>query len=94
VLIYVPNRAAVPWLCGGGNPTLDTTRARYTVKHRDGETMYEVNQAPLMDAWVNIGTYFFARGTDGYVALSDITGEPAMSRYVSIDEAKWLWVTP
>lgn len=92
VLVYVPNRATIPWLCGGGNPGWDTSHARYSVKHREGSTSYEIDQAPLGDAWVNIGTYFFARGTDGYVSLSDITGEPSMSRYVSIDEVKWLWV--
>ena len=53
--------------------------------------MYEINQAPLHDEWVNLGTYYFARGIAGYVELSDQTGEESMTRYVSFDEARWVW---
>lgn len=94
VFVFVPDRASITWPCGGLDITWDTSHANYTIKHRDGTTTYEVDQAPLHDAWVNIGTYYFARGTDGYVTLSDLTGEPSMSRYVSFDEVKWVWVAP
>jgi hypothetical protein len=94
VYVFVPDRAPITWPCGGANITWDTSHARYTVKHRDGVTTYEVDQAPLHDAWVNIGTYYFAKGTDGYVELSDRSGEASMSRYVSFDDAKWIWVAP
>jgi hypothetical protein len=94
VFVFVPSRADIPWPCGGYNIKYDTSHARYTVKHRDGSTVYEVDQAPLNDAWVNIGTYYFARGTEGYVMLTDLTGEPGMSRYVSFDEVKFVWAAP
>jgi hypothetical protein len=94
VSVFIPDRAAIPWTCGGGDIVYDTSHAHYTVKHRDGTNTYEVDQAPLQNAWVNIGTYFFAKGTDDYILLNDQTGEPSMSRYVSFDEARFVWVAP
>ena len=94
VFVFVPDRAAIPWPCGSNDIVWDTSHAHYTVRHRDGTTTYEVDQAPLHNAWVNIGTYYFAKGADGYVQLSDQTGEPPMTRYVSFDAAKWVWVAP
>jgi hypothetical protein len=92
VYVFVPNRAALMWTCGGGNPVWDTSSARYTVKHRDGDTTYAVNQAPLHDVWVNIGAYYFNAGMDGYVRLSDVTGEPSLTRYVSFDDVKFVFM--
>ncbi|MCS7061220.1 MAG: hypothetical protein RMN25_08630 [Anaerolineae bacterium] len=92
VFAFIPNRAALPWTCGGGNPVWDTGNARYTIKHRDGETTYSVNQAPLHDVWVNLGAYYFNAGADSYVRLTDVTGEPSMSRYVSFDNVKFVFV--
>ena len=94
VQVYIPDHPPMVWPCGGLDLSWDTNHARYTVKHRDGETTYEVDQAPLLNAWVNIGTYYFAKGTDDYVTLSDLTGEPAMSRYVNFDSVKFIWVAP
>ena len=92
VSVFIPARKSMPWPCGDNAIVWDTSHARYTVKHRDGVTKYEVNQAPLHDEWVNIGTYFFSKGSDGYVQLTDQTGEDSMTRYVSFDEARWVWV--
>ena len=92
VQVFVPNRSAIYWDCGGESPTWDTSSARYTVKHRDGETTYAVDQAPLHDSWVNIGAYYFNVGMDGYVKLSDVTGEPSMTKYVSFDDVKFVYM--
>jgi hypothetical protein len=94
VSIFIPNRAQIVWPCNGLDIKWDTSHATYTVKHRDGVTTYEVDQGPISDGWVNIGTYYFTKGTDGYVMLSDLTGEPSMSHYVSFDETKFIWVAP
>ncbi len=92
VLVFVPNRAPMYWGCGGDSPTWDTSHARYVIRHRDGETPYEVDQAPLHDAWVPIGAYYFNAGSDGTVTLTDVTGEPTGSRYVSFDEAQFVYM--
>jgi hypothetical protein len=92
VSVFIPARKSMPWPCGDNEIVWDTSHARYAVNHRDGVTTYEVDQAPLHDEWVNIGTYFFTKGGDGYVFLTDQTGEESMTRYVSFDEARWVWV--
>jgi len=92
VSVFIPNRDPLYWGCGGDSPTWDTSHARYTVKHRDGETVYEVDQAPLHDDWVVVGAYYFNPGSDGYVKLTDVTGEPTSSRYVSFDEVKFVYM--
>ena len=94
VSVFIPDRAAIAWPCGDNAIVYDTSHATYTVKHRDGTTTYQVDQAPLHNAWVNIGTYFFAKGSDGTIQLTDQTGEPSMSRYVSFDEVKLIYVSP
>ncbi|MCL5996452.1 MAG: hypothetical protein M1546_10430 [Chloroflexi bacterium] len=94
VSAFIPNRAPIQWPCSNLDIKWDTSHAEYTVKHRDGLTTYEVDQGPISDGWVNIGTYYFSRGTDDYVMLSDLTGEPSMTYYVSFDEVKFVWVAP
>ncbi len=92
VYVYIPDRSPLAWPCSDNAIVWDTNHARYTVTHRDGTTTYEIDQAPLHNAWVNIGTYYFKQGSDGFLTLTDQTGEVSMSHYVSVDEAKWVWV--
>lgn len=94
VSVYIPARKSMPWPCADSAIDWDTSHARYVIKHRDGVTTYEVNQAPLQNEWVSIGMFYFAKGSDGYVQLTDQTGEESMTRYVSFDEARWVWVGP
>ena len=94
VSVFVPNRVKLDWACGDMPAKYDTTHATYTVQHRDGVTSYAVNQEPLHDEWVSLGTYYFDVGTAGSLTVSDLTGEPDNSRWVSIDEAKFEWVQP
>jgi hypothetical protein len=94
VFVFIPNRAAIQWACGPVAATLDTTNARYIIKHRDGATTYTVNQAPIHDGWVDLGSYYFAAGSDGYLELDDLTGEPSNSRWVTIDDARFVWLGP
>lgn len=47
-----------------------TTDARYTVHHLGGQTLRHVNQQMGGGTWVYLGSYFFDKGTRGYVSLS------------------------
>lgn len=94
VFAFIPDRAAIVWPCGPIAARLDTTNARYTIKHRDGVTTYAINQAPIHDGWVELGSYYFAAGTEGYVMLDDVTGEPSGARWVSIDDMRFVWLHP
>jgi hypothetical protein len=94
VFAYVPNREAIAWACGPIAAKLDTTNARYTIKHRDGITQYAVNQAPLHDEWVELGSYYFTAGADNFVQVEDVTGEQSNSRWVTIDDLRFVWLHP
>ncbi len=94
VFAYIPNREAIAWACAPLAARLDTTNARYTIKHRDGITQYAVNQAPLHDEWVELGSYYFTAGTDNYVQLEDVTGEQTSSRWVTFDDLRFVWLHP
>jgi hypothetical protein len=94
VFVFIPDRDPVQWACGPLEAKLDTTNARYTIKHRDGVTTYTVNQAPIHDGWVEIGSYYFAAGSDGYLQIDDVTGESSNTRWISIDDAKFVWLQP
>ncbi len=94
VFVFIPDRAAIPWPCGPTTARLDTIHARYAIKHRDGMTSYAINQAPIHGGWVELGSYYFAAGSEGYVVLDDVTGEPSSTRWVSIDDMKFVWLHP
>ncbi len=94
VFAYIPDRDALPWACAPIAARLDTTNARYTIKHRDGAAEYTLNQTPLHDVWVELGSYYFAAGSDNYVQLSDLTGEQSNTRWVVFDDLKFVWLQP
>jgi hypothetical protein len=94
VFVFISDREAAQWACGPVAARLDTANARYTIKHRDGVTEYAVNQTPIHDGWVELGSYYFTAGRDNYVQVDDVTGEPDNSRWVSIDDVKFVWLQP
>lgn len=94
VFAFIPNREAIAWACNPVAAKLDTTNARYTIKHRDGTTQYTVNQAPISDNWVELGSYYFNAGADNFVQLDDMTGEQSNTRWVTIDDLKFVWLQP
>ncbi len=47
-----------------------TTSATYTVRHAEGEATVVVNQRAAGGAWVTLGTWTFAAGTEGWVRLT------------------------
>ena len=94
VSVFVPERAAVVWACGNLAAVLDTSSARYEVRHANGSSAVTVNQAPLGDVWVDLGSFYFNIGSNGYVKLSDVTGEPSNTRWVSFDEVKFEFIQP
>ncbi len=48
-----------------------TDDARYFVHHLGGETLLHVNQRMSGGTWVYLGTFPFAKGTEGYVELTN-----------------------
>jgi hypothetical protein len=78
VFVYVPDRYTT------------TARARYWISHADGFTLRIVDQSANGDRWVSLGTYSFRGNSSDYVSLSDVTGEPYLSRLIAWDAVKWV----
>lgn len=78
VYVYIPFRYTT------------TSAARYWVSHRDGFTLKVVDQSANGDKWVSLGTYTFQGDDRDYVSLSDVTGEPYVSRLIAFDAVKWV----
>jgi hypothetical protein len=90
VSVYVPAHGSrVPWTCGGVSAIYDSSNAIYVIQHRDGVARVALDQAPLNNAWADLGTFTFAAGNTGYIALTDLTGEVTNTRWVSIDDARF-----
>jgi hypothetical protein len=93
VSVFVPAHGRPPWTCAPVNARMDTSRAIYVIQHRDGVAQVSLDQSPLNDVWAELGTFTFAAGNAGYVSLSDLTGEPDNTRWVSIDDARFVPVS-
>ncbi len=77
--------AHIPWY-DTGHP--DTARARYHIRHANGETTLTVSQADSAGLWLLLGEYYFAQGTRGYVYLDEATGEEGKT--VWFDALVWV----
>jgi hypothetical protein len=95
VAAFIPKRPPVAWACGTVSANADTRNARYEFTYAGGARFdILLNQAPLDDVWAELGVFQFDAGNSGYVRLSDITGETANSRWVSIGAMRFEWVAP
>jgi len=64
--------AFVPYWSNG---VPDSQAARYVVHHTGGETVVTVDQALNVDRWVDLGSYTFEAGRQGFVYLDNLTDE-------------------
>jgi membrane protease YdiL (CAAX protease family) len=83
VFVFIPARFAF------------TTSALYKIHHKGGMATVGLNQQEYFDEWVSLGSYEFDAGSDGYVRLTDATGESAdTNRYVGFDAIRWVFIAP
>ncbi|MBN2534582.1 MAG: C39 family peptidase [Spirochaetales bacterium] len=67
-----------------------TGHAPYTVYYSGGSITYYINQLNFSEEWVSLGTHYFNNGTDGYVKLTDATGEdPNSLLKIGVDALRW-----
>lgn len=92
--IYVAYHPVLPWPCTGVSIAGDTSKANYKVNYASGSTTVIIDQLPLNNQWANLGTFRLNTGTSGTVVLSDITGEPFSTRFVSVNVIRITWVGP
>jgi hypothetical protein len=95
VSAFIPKRPAVAWACGRLPATQDSSAARYEFSYAGGARFDIIlDQAPLNDAWAQLGVFQFDAGSAGFVRLSDLTGEPSNTRWVAVDALKFEWIGP
>ena len=66
--------------------------ALYTIKHADGETVFEFDQNTAPGTWVSLGKYFFTNDGLEYVRIDN--GSGADGPVTSYDAVRWLWTPP
>ncbi len=89
---WIPNHYAYQFPCTSYIPGSDTENAAYEVHYISGVTTIYGVQSTLRDEWLHLGSFTFGAGTDGYVNLSDLTGEPFASHYVVFDDLSFTLV--
>lgn len=77
VFVFIPHNYAT------------TRSAHYTIFAADGSHAVTINQYAYNDAWVSLGTYPFASGSNGFLRLVDMTGERYITTRVGFDAAQW-----
>ena len=92
---YIPAHSSITW-CNADKWSInhDTSDARYTIHHADGETTRSVSQYPLSNQWLDLGEYFFNLGESGYVYLSDLNGEAEFSSTISFSAMRFTFTRP
>ena len=87
---YIAAHSPIKW-CTGQNRTIDhdTTDARYSIHHAYGVTTRSFSQYPLSNQWLNLGEYYFTKGSNGYVYLTDLNGEVEFSTTISFSAMRF-----
>jgi hypothetical protein len=81
---------AIPQGCGLGHPPYASTGATYRI-HTAGGTVERTVDHNTAEPWVDLGSYTFEAGTNGFVELDDLTNEPySLRRVIFFDSIKWV----
>lgn len=71
-------------------PGASSTDAVYRVVHANGNNYVHINQSANIGKWVSLGTFYFLKGSTGYVRLGD--GSTEGGRTISFDAIKWRYL--
>jgi len=72
----------------------DTSSATYIIFHSSGKTQTIVDQELGGNTWIELGTYHFGKGSDGYVYLDNLTAEKTNERYVTFSPIRFVYAEP
>ncbi len=89
---FIPNHGAIDWGCPDLTLTSDTLHAGYQITHAQGTSMAIANQGPVADDWVDLGTHYFNAGEDGFIILTDVTGEADQTAMISASAMRFTLV--
>ncbi len=87
---YIAFHDPIKWCNNAQLPIAhDTTEARYTIHHFYGDSQRSLSQYPLNNQWLNLGEYYFASGSTGYVSLTDFNAEAEYTTSVSFSAVRF-----
>lgn len=89
VYIPLPPSFSTPPCSWIGSVRQNTTQAHYLIQHANGQTTVTIDQQAKAGTWVNLGAYYFAAGTNGFVRLRDLNSEPKFTRFVVFSDARF-----
>lgn len=72
-------RVSVCWGAAGNR----RSPISYVVSHRDGEEEFMLDQTVNENQWIELGNFFFAAGSDGYVQVSNSSLDLSGSMYTA-----------
>jgi len=90
---FIPDHRAIDWLCPDKHIVWDTSNAVYHISHANGNFSTYVNQAPLVNDWVNLGIFNFNNSNPATVTLTDVTGETFQTTTVSASALRFTLVS-
>ena len=93
---FIPNHPAITWTCNGSTITGDTSAAKYQIWHADGKTSVIIDQLPLSNEYVTLGTFRFDASQIGaqYIKLANITTEDNQTRTISYGQIRFTYIGP
>ena len=95
---FVASHGSANVTCSSGIKSYgkDSSKANYVVTDRNGaRTTVVVDQYPIDNDWVSLGSYFFASGGNGgRVGLTNATGELQYSTNISVGAVRFIAVDP
>jgi N-acetylmuramoyl-L-alanine amidase len=91
---FIPDHGAINWLCPEKTISWDTSHAVYEITHANGTSYTPVDQAPIANAWVDLGTFYFSGEEAAAVTLTDVTGEPFQTKTVSASALRFTFTPP
>jgi N-acetylmuramoyl-L-alanine amidase len=89
---FIPNHGPIDWGCPDLTITSDTLHASYQITHAQGTSIAIANQGPIADKWVDLGNHYFNAGNDGFVILTDVTGETDQTTMISVSAMRFTLV--
>jgi hypothetical protein len=91
---YIGHHGSIRFSCPNVTVSQNTSKARHTIHYYGGKTTVVANQGTLDNAWVELGSYYFAAGKNDYVLLSEVIGESDLSLLINFNVLRFTWVGP
>lgn len=88
----IPTHVPQDWHCPELRINWDTSQAYYTIYHANGSDHFIGDQATLFNEWLDLGTFYFEVGDQGYVILVDLNEEKEWTTTISFSAMRFTWI--